>query len=217
MAVSPPAASGPGVDPGDPDGRVALAVPLTAGVVLAPLELDDDDLATPADLHHLPDHPGPRQGARLDDGVPVPMEVRDLRELDGRALLGRQPLEPDHLALADPVLLAARHDHGLHDDTSSCWTPGKSRTPRAGSHNWTTRPGPMSTHGRARIESRRAPTGRCQARRPKYSASRWRRKRRERWIRDFTAGRLMPSSSAISGLGRPSMSWSTRSEERRGG
>src|SRR5262249_1254112 len=46
--------------------------------------------------------------------------------------------------------------------------------------------------------------------RPKSPESRWRRKRRERCTRDFTAGRLMPSSSPISGFAIPSMSWRTK-------
>jgi SNARE associated Golgi protein len=43
----------------------------------------------------------------------------------------------------------------------------------------------------------------------KYCARRWRRNRRERWTRDFTAGRLISSISAISGFDSPSMSWRT--------
>ena len=43
----------------------------------------------------------------------------------------------------------------------------------------------------------------------RYSASCLRTKRRERWTRDFTAGRLIPSVSAISGFDTPSTSCRT--------
>ena len=75
----------------------------------------------------------PGQRVRLHDGSAVIAKVRHPVELDGGALLRGQPLEPHHVALADPVLLSARDDHRLHDLTSRGRSPCAFRSAWIGS------------------------------------------------------------------------------------
>src|SRR5262245_23665460 len=129
--------------------------------------------------------------ARDDQAVPV--DEQHGRELDGCALLTRQLLDRDDLPGRPAVLLAPGRDHGFHSADLSL---------RA-----------TSTRIHQTTRRRLASTGQRPPARPQavfmYSASFFLTKRRERCTRDFTAGRLMPSASAMSGLERPSTSWST--------
>src|SRR5262249_26135305 len=120
---APPPALPADLDPRDPDGRVPLPVSAPPPVVLPSLELHHDDLGGLANPHDRPGAAGPAQARRLDDWAVVVPQVGDLRELDGLALPGAQPLDTDHVALADPVLLAARPNHGLHDAASPGMSP----------------------------------------------------------------------------------------------
>src|SRR5262249_20966664 len=98
-------------------------------------------------------------------------------------------LHRDDLPGRHAVLLASGRDHGFHGSDLSLLA--------------------TSTRFNETTSRRLASTGARPQAVFMYSASFFRTKRRERCTRDFTAGRLMPSASAMSGLDRPSTSWST--------
>src|SRR5262249_24739785 len=112
-------ASGPGLDPGDPDLGVGLAMALPAPVVLATLELHDDQLLVAALPHYLPEDARPAQPGRIHDGVALGAEIGLLAKLDRVALPGGEPFEPYNIAFANAVLLASRENHGFHRAASS--------------------------------------------------------------------------------------------------
>src|SRR5262245_36543833 len=112
-------ASGPRLDPGDPDLGGGLAMTLPAPVVLAALELHDDQLLVAALPHDLPEDARPAQPGRVHDGIVLAAEIGHLAELDRVALPGGKPLKPHDIAFANAVLLASGDDHGFHRAASS--------------------------------------------------------------------------------------------------
>src|SRR5207249_3851659 len=165
--------------------------------VSAPLELHDSHLSATPLGHDFAGDLGATEGLLARDDLTITVDEQDGLELDRRALFTRQFLDQDDLPGRHAVLLASGRDHGFHSKTFL---------------NWRLRRGSMRPHADVlRQQARGFLSLRASESQAvfMYSASRLRTKSRERWTRDFTAGRLMPSVSAMSGLDRPSTSWST--------
>src|SRR6185436_19996168 len=105
------------LDLGDLDRGVVLAMPVATDVVLAAAELEDHELLAAAVLDDLPGDLGAGDQRLADvDGRAVPRgDQQDLVEHHGRALFTGELLVHHGLAGLDPVLLATRLDHGVHD------------------------------------------------------------------------------------------------------
>src|SRR5215472_1808092 len=102
------------LDPGDADRGHDLAMPAMPAVVLPALELDHEDLAALFLRDHLARDLRGCQRLRLHGDLAVVFDQEHLGELHGGAGLFAEPLDFDHLARGDPVLLAARRDNGFH-------------------------------------------------------------------------------------------------------
>src|SRR5262245_29334500 len=102
------------LDARDPDGGQDLPMPEPPPVVLAALELHDQDLALLALAHDLAGNLGLSQGSRAGGDPPRIHHQPYVLELDGLALGAAQALDLDHLAGGNPVLLPARRDHRFH-------------------------------------------------------------------------------------------------------
>src|SRR5687767_14406145 len=102
-----------------------------APVVLAPLELHDEDLALLPLGHHLGGDPGAGQRGGLDGDVAVAIDQEHLLELHRGALGLIEALDLDHLPGSHPVLLAAGCDDRFHNPPPTCVRRAVSVLPRA--------------------------------------------------------------------------------------
>src|SRR3990167_2878694 len=106
-----------GVDRGDLDRRVVLAVTVLANVVLPPTKLEDDELGAAALLDDLAGDLCTGEG-RLADGDVAAVargDEEDLVEHDLGPFIADELLDNDGLAGLDPILLTTRGDHRVHD------------------------------------------------------------------------------------------------------
>src|SRR5579864_1271201 len=108
------AAARGGVDPGDPQHRLVLAMAVFAPVILPPLLLEDDDLvgATLLDQLGADRGAGDQRGASRHGGAIA--DHQDFGQLDRRARLAGELFDRDHVVGRDLVLLAAGADHCEH-------------------------------------------------------------------------------------------------------
>src|SRR6266404_2106561 len=83
-------------------------------IVLAPLELDHEDLAALSLRENLSGHLGGRERGRLYNDVTVIVDQQHLLELHRTALRLAEPLDLDDLARRHSVLLATRRNHRFH-------------------------------------------------------------------------------------------------------
>src|SRR5499426_4738814 len=103
------------LDLGDADRGHHLPVPAVPAIVLPPLELDDEDLGALLLDDHLAGDLGRLERLGLHRDLTVLVHQEHLLELDRLALTLAEALDLDHLPRRDPVLLAARRDHRIHD------------------------------------------------------------------------------------------------------
>src|SRR5690606_26531605 len=123
------------VDPSGLDGldaqlREGLTVSLLAAVVLAALDLEDDDLLRAVLSHDLGHDLGARHVGLADLGG-VAADHEDLVELDGATHVSRELLDTEAVALAHSVLLAARLDDCVHESSRKRLSPTKAGQGRA--------------------------------------------------------------------------------------
>src|SRR5258708_22343819 len=104
-------ASGNDVD--DLERGEGLAMPRLAPVVLAAPELEDDELGPEALAHDLRLDLGPAD-ERLAELHGVAPDEEDLVEGDRVADAAGELLDPELVALRDPVLLSTRLEHRVH-------------------------------------------------------------------------------------------------------
>ena len=167
-----------------------LAMAAVPAIVLAALELHHRHLAIRVSA------PPPRretrrisQGLGAGEHLAVTVDHQDRPELDGRPAVPGQLLHGDELARGHAILLASCRDDRFHrrppDLPTARLGRWRSRYQTTACRRAST---PAARHGRAPLA--------------RYSARRLRTKSRDRCTRDFTAGRLMPSVSAMSGFGQ---------------
>src|SRR5437763_8796558 len=106
-----------GVDLGDPQQRLVLAVAVLAPVILPPLLLEDDDLGGAALLDQGGADRGAGQQRRAGRHAGAVADHQHLGELNGRARLAVELLDGNHVVRGDLVLLAAGADHCKHGIT----------------------------------------------------------------------------------------------------
>src|SRR5262245_24977661 len=98
----------------DAHARRRLTVAAMPAVVLAPLELHDEDLAATSLAHDFAGHLRVAQAVRPGDQLAVPIDEQDRAKLDARALLAGKLLHGDHLPRRYTVLLPPGLDDGFH-------------------------------------------------------------------------------------------------------
>src|SRR6267142_1066559 len=196
------------LDVGDADAGGRLPVTDVTPVVLPPLELHHEHLARAALPDDLARHSRRLEAIRSNDDLAVARDQKHGCELHGCALVPRQLLDRDDLAWRHAVLLAPSCDDRFHDRQPSLNVNGGKRlsdhtaVEPVNSCPGDFRPAVEPLRGGDSVYVRAAPSF-------MYSDSRLRSSRRDRCTRDFTAGRLIPRVSAISGFDIPSTSCGT--------
>src|SRR5437867_11201364 len=97
----------------DADGRVILAVPARAAVLLLPLLLEHKDFLRAVRFQNrCGDFRAPER--RADTHVAAVLDHDHVAQLDFRARLTGDILQPDSLPRRHPILFAARPNYGVH-------------------------------------------------------------------------------------------------------
>src|SRR6266851_7581672 len=103
-----------GVDFGNPQQGLVLAVAVLAPIIVPPLLLEDDDLVGAALLDEGGADRGAGQERRAGRYGGAVADHQHLGELNRRARLAGELLDGDHVVRGDLVLLAAGADHCKH-------------------------------------------------------------------------------------------------------
>src|SRR5208282_305289 len=111
-----------GADAGDAQHGQRLAVAALAAVIVAALFLEDQHLVVELLFQHLGGDRGARneRHARLDRRTFV-ADHQHLVQCHGRARLGRELLDEDHVVLGDSILFSAGADDSVHGARLALW------------------------------------------------------------------------------------------------